>query len=242
MQKILIRILAVIVCAGMLLSLTGCSQQDAEEITKAVTDFVTACGNSDYGLATQYIDSSVIENPTDESGMIWLQMPTIVKEKMSDNSVADVEVRKYIGQGLKLMFDGAELQEIKQEGDEAVVILTGTGKILHWESVNSIYDKISAKTEEEFVGDYEWYKQKIKDKGQATVFKDIRNKVTPKVFTELGGNLKSQETIKYVKQVTVKKDKEGDWKITKIVTREDDGSSDNWFGDVETTEGQDKGE
>lgn len=234
-KKTVIRIFAILVVLGMLLSLTACSQQNTEEVTKSITEFLTACGNSDYGIATQYLADEVINSKEDiskdESGLVWVRLPQLVKEKMSDNATADVEIRKYIGYGLKLMYGNAEVVDMEVENDTATVILQGEGQLLHWDSIDTIYNKISSATETEFINDYQWYKEKINDKGQKVVFTDIRNKVTPKVFKELSQGLEKQETIKYIKQVFMKKAKDGEWKITKVITSKDNGTNSNWFGD-----------
>lgn len=235
MKKKLIRMLTVFLGLGMLFTLTGCDTQHKEEITEVVTEFLKACGNEDYGTATKYIDQTVLtyegDVSKDESGLVWVHIPKMVQEKMPDNYTADIEIRKYVGYGLKLMYGKAEVVDIEVTEDTATAILKGKGSLLHWAKIDTIEDEVSKSTETEFSSDYEWYKEKIEDKGQEIVFSDIRNKVTPKVIEKIKNDLSKQDTIDYIKQVILKKDKEGNWKITKITTHKDDGTNSNWFGD-----------
>lgn len=237
MRVRLSKILTVFLCLGMLFTLAGCNAQNTEEITEVVSEYLRACGNQDYGSATKYIDPAILNydgNPSeDESGMVWVHIPKMVQEKMPDNYTADIEIRKYVGYGLKLMYGDAEIADIELKDDIATVILKGKGQLLHWVNIDTIEDEVSKATEEEFISDYNWYKEKIADKGQDIVFSDIRNKVTPKVLDKIKKDLSNQETMNYIKQVVLKKDKEGNWKITKITTHEDDGTQANWFGEEE---------
>lgn len=235
MKKKLIRILIVFLGLGMLFTLTGCDTQNKEEITEVVTEFLKACGNEDYGTATKYIDQTVLtyegDVSKDESGLVWVHIPKMVQEKMPDNYTADIEIRKYVGYGLKLMYGKAEVADIEVNDDTATAILKGKGSLLHWAKIDTIEDEVSKATETEFISDYGWYKEKIEDKGQEIVFADIRNKVTPKVIEKIKDDLSKQDTIDYIKQVNLKKNKEGNWKIIKITTHKDDGTNANWFGE-----------
>lgn len=222
---------------GILVSLTGCGNQDTEVVTDTITEFIKACGNGEYGLAVGYLDSETLAKldsanaSKDESGLLWAKVSDQISIKMQDNSSAELESRKYVGHGIKLMLGNAKVEDIEIEGDEAKILLKGKGTLIHWTSSENIYEKISTATEAEFISDYNWYKDKIHDKGQKVVFSDIRNKVTPSVFEELTKELDKQEKIDYIKQVTMKRNSEGEWKITKIVTGADDGTKKNWFGD-----------
>ncbi len=235
MRKLLSKIGGFLGICFLAITLTGCLQQNTEEITASITEFITACGNSDYGLATGYLADSVLNSKVplakDDSGLTWVRLPDMVSEKMPDNQSASIEVRKYIGYGLKLTYGDAKVDEIEVNGDHATVLLKGKGTLLHWNTTEDIYEKISSATNTEWMSDYEWYTEKIKSKGQETVFSDIRNKVTPSVFKNLTEDLNKQEKINYIKQVYMVKDKDGKWKIEKVITHKDDGTNKNWFGE-----------
>lgn len=237
-QKRLTKLLFATALSSSLL-LTGCTDnKEVTEVTEQVDEFLRACGNEDYGIAVGYVaDEEDLDGYSetlsdDETGLIWVRIPDLMSEAMSGASATEISARKFVSHGLGLMYGNYKIEDVSIKDDVATVIISGKGPVLEWPSTEEVKTAIGQATNDEFISDYSYYKDKIESSSQEEVYNDIQSSVTSDVFDEYSKKLEEQESIEYQQQITMKKDENGDWKVTKVVfaNANTDDSDADWFG------------